>query len=76
METAPPSRPPSFHEFVAKVSPYGDTTLDRSTFIADYTDALIQYRRAIGIDHYGHNEAGIEIAGVLFEVEQVTNNHN
>ncbi|HMS23237.1 MAG TPA: hypothetical protein PKB09_00315 [Candidatus Saccharibacteria bacterium] len=75
METAPPSRPPSFHDFVDNVSPYGDTTVDRSAFVGQYTDALIEYRRSMGIDSQGIS-SGIEIAGAFFEVEQVIQNDN
>lgn len=75
METSPISRPQSFHDFVAEKSSYGDTTVDRSALIGQYTNSLIEYRRSIGIDNKGV-AAGIEIAGVLFDVEQATTNNN
>lgn len=75
METAPSSRPPSFNNFVDEVSPYGDTTVDRSAFVGQYTAALIEYRRSIGIDRKGV-EVGIKIAGAYFELEQVIQKYN
>jgi hypothetical protein len=75
METAPSFRPPSFNSFVDEVSPCGDTTEDRSAFVGQYTAALIQYRRSIGIDHKGIGE-GIEVDVVPFDEEQLTANNN